>query len=183
MAGRRRKQLHRYPRQREAPQTTHRAIRSLRRPDLPPPRLPRHHRDAAVARSGADVSRRHVRRQTRRRHRRPARPERIRRPLGDEVGRAPADSQRRPAGADEHQVGAAILRLARSRDHPKRAGRRHGEKTTHRHGPELRGARSQFLQDRARHAQTLGECRAGLHGRARPVHPVPQPPLRPLDDE
>ena len=44
-------------------------------------------------------------------------------------------------------------------------------------------ARHELLPDRARNAQDGGERGPGVHGRPRAVRPVPQPSLRPLDDE
>ena len=175
------KQLHRHPRPREAEEDSHQALRGLRRRHLPAPRLPRHRRLAAHARRDPRLPRQHRSEKARPENRRTSGTPGVHENLGDEMGRAapnPHGQQHVPI-----QVRPPILQLARGQIRAERPHQSARAGAAHGHRRHLRQSRRELLQGRDRHAENDRERRAGFHGHAHPVRPVPQPSLRPLDHE
>ena len=174
-------QLHRQAGRRQAQEAADRPVGPLQRRDVPAPGLPRHRRPAADRRGVRPVHGLDRPGQAGEADRRAARAQGVRRDLGDEVGRAAAD----PARSNQVSYKAMFLyynwlrrearprtcrwtRWCRSCSAPAAARSRTRRRTT------TRSRRDTLQADRER--------RPGVHGHAHPVRPVPQPPVRPLDD-
>ena len=81
------------------------------------------------------------------------------------------------------QGDAAVLQLAAGQDRQQRADRTSGCRScSARPAGRSRTRPTNYYQNETRHPEGDRERRPGVHGHAHPVRPVPQPPVRPLDD-
>ena len=110
----------------------------------------------------------------------PAGPQGVLRDLGHEVVRM-ADGQVQPRR--QLQVDVPVQQLADRQDRQQRAAGPDGSRVVVRHGRDVQEPGDEFLPDRAGHAEDGGERGRGVHGLPHAMRPVPQPSVRPLDDE
>ena len=114
--------------------------------------------------------------------RRTARAQGVLRDLGLQVGRAAPDSHR-PHPEREPEGHVPLLQLAGREAVEEHADGRDGAGAAGRRRRHLQEPGDQFLPVDQRAAPPDRERRPGLHGDPRPVCPVPQPSVRPLDPE